>query len=114
MWASIIKPLAGLAETAIKGRQELKQAEISSKKKAMENKSDWEAESVKASASSWKDELWTVLFVAIIGACFVPSMQTYVEHGFKVLDTTPNWFQIAIGMSISASFGIKAYTMFKK
>lgn len=114
MWKSIVSPIAQLAETTIKGKQEIKHAEIASKVKAMSDKSDWETEQARASASSWKDELWTILFVGIIGACFVPSLQPYVEHGFKVLDTTPNWFQIAIGMSISASFGIKAYTMFKK
>ena len=114
MWNLLIKPLADLASTAIKGKQQVKQAEADSKAKAMQNKSDWETISAKAAADSWKDELWTILFVAIIGACFVPVTQPYVFEGFRALETTPQWFQIAVGMSISASFGIKAYNLFKK
>jgi len=41
-------------------------------------------------------------------------MQPYVKIGFEALDETPTWFQVAIGMSVSASFGIKAYSLFKK
>ena len=114
MWQSILKPALGLVETVIKGKQRVKEAEISAKEKAIESKDNWELEMAKASATSWKDELWTVLFVAIIAACFIPSAQPYVFEGFRALEETPTWFQIAIGMSVSASFGIKAYTMFKK
>ena len=114
MWSLLIKPALGLAETVIKGKQRVKEAEISAKEKAIASKDNWELEMAKASATSWKEELWTVLFVAIIAACFVPATQPYVFEGFRALEETPTWFQVAIGMSVSASFGIKAYTMFKK
>jgi len=114
MWNLLVKPAIELASTVIKGKQRVKEAEISAKEKAVASKNDWELESAKAAATSWKDELWTVLFVVIIAACFFPSSQPYVFEGFRALEETPNWFQIAIGMSVSASFGIKAYTMFKK
>ena len=112
MWQSLIKPALGLAETVIKGKQRVKEAEITAKEKAAAAKDDWELEAIKN--SGWKDELWTVLFVLIVGACFLPFAQPYVFDGFAALDQTPTWFQIAIGMSVSASFGIKAYDLFKK
>lgn len=114
MWNLLIKPALDLAGTIVKGKQRVKEAEISAKEKAIASKDNWELEMARASGASWKDELWTVLFVAIIAACFIPSMQPYVFEGFRALEETPAWFQVAIGMSISASFGIKAYTMFKK
>jgi len=110
----IIKEGLSFVSTIIKGKQKLKQAEISSRAKAIRGRENWEATSAEAAAESWKDELWTVLFVAIIAACFIPYTQPYVFEGFRALEETPQWFQIAVGMSISASFGIKGYKMFKK
>jgi hypothetical protein len=106
--------LIGLATTVVTGKQRITEAKVSAKEKQMAATDNWELEAMRASASSWKDELWTLLFVGIIIACFVPSMQPYVKIGFEALDETPAWFQVAIGMSVSASFGIKAYSMFKK
>jgi len=114
MWQALIKPIVGLATTVIQGKQRVKEAEISAKEKSIAATDNWELEAMKASSGSWKDELWTLLFVAIIGACFVPSMQPYVVTGFLALEATPTWFQVAIGMSVSASFGIKAYSLFNK
>ena len=106
--------LIGLATTVVTGKQRITEAKVSAKEKQMAATDNWELEAMRASATSWKDELWTLLFVGIIIACFVPSMQPYVKIGFESLDETPTWFQVAIGMSVSASFGIKAYSLFKK
>jgi len=114
MWQALIKPAFDLAGTIVKGKQRVKEAEITAKEKAIQSKDNWELEMAKASGNSWKDELWTILFVGIIASCFIPAAQPYVFEGFRALEETPTWFQIAVGMSISASFGIKAYNLFKK
>lgn len=114
MWKALIKPALDLVGTVVKGKQRIKEAEISAKEKAIQSKDNWELEMARASATSWKDELWTILFVCIIASCFIPVTQPYVFEGFRALEETPTWFQIAVGMSISASFGIKAYDLFKK
>jgi len=113
MWKALIKPALGLVETIIKGKQRVKEAETESKVKSAAAKDNWDLEMAKASATSWKDELWTVLFVAIIGACFIPSAQPYVVEGFKALEETPQWFQWAIGVSVGASFGVKGWKEYK-
>jgi hypothetical protein len=113
MWNLLIKPAFELASTVIKGKQRVKEAEISSKEKSAEAKDNWELEAIRASATSWKDELWTVLFVGIIAACFIPYTQPYVFEGFRALEETPQWFQLAIGMSVSASFAVKGWKEFK-
>jgi|TARA_R110000823_G_scaffold217285_2_gene346652 hypothetical protein len=104
--------LIGLATTVVTGKQRITEAKVTAKEKQMAATDNWELEAMKASGESWKDELWTVLFVIIIAACFVPGMQPYVVGGFLALEQTPTWFQVAIGMSVSASFGIKAYSLF--
>lgn len=113
MWNLLIKPVFELASTVIKGKQRVKEAEITSKEKSAESKDNWELEQVRASATSWKDELWTVLFVSIIAACFIPWSQPYVVDGFKALAETPQWFQYSIGVSVTASFGVKGWKEFK-
>ena len=112
--ASIFKPALGLIKTVVEGKQRVKEAETEAKVRRMAHDDNWETESMKASAESWKDELWTILFVAIIAACFIPWTQPYVDKGFLALKGTPEWFQWAVGASISASFGIKATNIFKK
>ena len=62
----------------------------------------------------WKDEAWTILFIAIIGMCFIPPLQPYVERGFDALTKTPQWFQWAMYASIGASFGLRGIGKFKK
>ena len=88
-------------------------AEAKIKETAATSVSDWERVMASATGESWKDELWTVLFVVIILACFVPWTQPYVERGFAALDNTPAWFQAAIGVSIAASFGVRGWNDIK-
>ena len=59
-----------------------------------------------------KDEAWTLCFIFVIIACFIPSAQTYIERGFFVLDNTPEWFRWAMLTSISASFGLRGFDKF--
>ena len=57
---------------------------------------------------SWKDEAWTIFFIAVLTACFLPWTQEYVREGFIFLDTsTPDWFANCIYISIAASFGYR-------
>ena len=57
---------------------------------------------------SWKDEAWTIFFIAVLTACFLPWTQEYVREGFVFLDTsTPDWFANCIYISIDASFGYR-------
>ena len=68
-----------------------------------------------ASASSWKDELWTLLFCGLIIACFIPAAQPYLSDGFRFLrEDCPDWLSWCILASIGASFGLKSIGQFKK
>ena len=119
MWQALIKPVAGLVGNHLANKAEEKKAKHKAKMQVIENDAEWESKMADASANSWKDEFWTLIFGAILLGCFLPFTQEYVEKGFKFLDeSTPSWFSTCLILCISASFGIKgasgAMKMFKK
>jgi len=57
--------------------------------------------------SGWKDEYWTIVLSIPLIMCFIPGLGTYVSDGFTVLTTTPQWYQIALGIVIGAPFGVR-------
>jgi len=67
---------------------------------------NWDKTMAKASATSWKDEFWTVLLAFPVILVFFPSMAEYVSNGFVVLERdVPQWYKVALGVAISAAFG---------
>ena len=112
MWKALIKPALDLATTAIKGKQEIKQAKISAEQRRIENDQHWEVEAMRASATSWKDEWLVLMFSFPFIMSFIPPMVPYVQAGFDVLATAPQWYSIGLGVMISASFGVRIYDRF--
>jgi len=90
------------------------EAEAEVMKVAATHEAGWEKIMAQGSQESWKDEAWTILFIAIIAMCFIPPLQPYVERGFDALGKTPDWFQWAMYASIGASFGLRGLKGFKK
>ena len=69
---------------------------------------EWESTMAKASATSWKDEAWTVFFIGILTLSFIPGAETYVQAGFNNIADLPDWFGYAVMIAIGAAFGTKA------
>ena len=112
---NIISSLSGLATSYIDGKTAVKKAEAETKMKIATGEISWEQSAIEASKDSWKDEAWTILFIAVIVGCFVPGLQVHIEQGFYVLsNSTPEWFQYAVYMSIAASFGVRGLKRFTK
>ena len=74
----------------------------------------WEMLMAKGSQDSWKDEAWTIWFIAIIIFSFIPYFQPFVARGIEFLATFPEWLQWSIMASIGASFGLKSIGKFTK
>lgn len=66
---------------------------------------EWEKSMASQAETSWKDELWTIFFVAILVASFVPGMDPYIATGFENISQLPDWFGYAVMLAISAAFG---------
>ena len=125
MIQALIGPIASLAgswmeskvaATKAKGKvaQAKAEAEAEVMKVAASHEAGWEKIMAQASGESYKDEAWTLLFILIIGACFIEPLQPHVARGFEVLESTPDWFQYAMYASIAASFGLRSLKGLKK
>ena len=122
MLQALLGPIGNIATTFLKNRaekakakQKLAVAKIEAATKKIQSDANWEEKAMDASATSWKDELWTLLFCGIIIACFIPACQPYLSDGFKFLrEDCPDWLSWGILASIGASFGLKSIGQFKK
>jgi hypothetical protein len=69
---------------------------------------DWDNAAVGQMEHSWKDEFWTLLLAIPLVLCFFGAWgEGIVTQGFKALESMPDWYQMAIGVSIAASFGYR-------
>ena len=107
MISGIVQALSGLATSYIDGKTAIQKANAEIKMKQATGEIDWEQAAITASKDSWKDELWTIVFVLILVANFIPSMQDIMAQGFANLEATPLWVQWGMYASIAASFGIR-------
>ena len=130
MLSSIIGPISSLAGTWLQGRVDKAKAETEVKvAKAKAEAKVYETEATSSflneqaltnqMGESWKDEAWSLWFIAVLTACFLPWTQEYVKEGFIFLDQhTPEWFHhmlyIVIGSSFGYRFGKQGLQLFSK
>jgi hypothetical protein len=114
MIGGIVQALSGLATSYIDGKTAIQKANAEIKLKQATGEIDWEQAAIEASKDSWKDELWTIVFVVILVANFIPAMQETMAVGFANLEATPLWVQWGMYASIAASFGIRTMRGLKK
>ena len=122
MFTAILGPVASLAKTWIEGKQKKAQlksqvelSKLEATKTKIEQDGSWEDKAMSASDNSWKDEAWTLAFICIIFASFVPALQPYMKEGFVFLkQDCPDWLSWGILASIAGSFGLKSIAKFKK
>ena len=114
MIGQIIGAVGGLATSWLDGKTAIQKSKAELALKKATSETDWEQSAIDASNNSWKDELWTIVFVVILAANFVPSLQDTMAVGFANLETTPVWVQWGMYASIAASFGIRTMKGFGK
>ena len=95
MIGQIIGAVGGLATSYLDGKTAIQKANAKIKLKQATGKMDWEQSAIDASRDSWKDELWTIVFVLILAANFIPSLQDTMAQGFANLETTPTWVPVS-------------------
>ena len=124
MIQALIGPIANLAGTWLEGKVEKTKAEAGArvaKAKAeatiMEKKAtgeiDWDLKMADASAHSWKDEWFTILFSIPLILSFCGDWgREIVTNGFAALESMPDYYQYTLGTIVAASFGTRAATKF--
>ena len=109
----LLGPRTDIAKTYWGNRAEEKAAKHQAKMNVIQNDADWESKMAAASASSWKDEFWTIVLaipIFMIGYAIAMddmSVVTRVEASFLALSELPEWYQYLLFIAISSSFGIK-------
>ena len=93
MIGQILSSATGLAKSWLDSKAQQKLLETEIRKKQLTGENDSELEAIRSAQNSWKDELWTIEFVCILAANFVPSLQNAIARGFTNLETTPLWVQ---------------------
>jgi len=110
---SLLGPVSNLVGGYFKNKAEEKQAKHEAKMAVIQNDADWESKMADASASSWKDEFWTIVLaipVFMVGYAIVADDTTIIDRvhlGFEALSGLPEWYQYLLFIAISSSFGIR-------
>ena len=113
MWQALISPIASLLGQALKNKAEEKKAVHDAKMQVIQNTASWEQLMASASATSWKDEWFTLLLSAPVVALMWGIGMNDVEIidriglAFSELNRLPDWYQYLLFMAVSASFGIR-------
>ena len=114
------KPLVEVVRDLI-GRKLLEgKAKHDAKMKALADQSNWEAAQAEASRSSWKDEWFAVLLSVPVVVVFYgvvagdQDVFARLEYGLAVLSDLPEWYQVMLGIAVSASFGIRGVNSLKE
>ena len=111
MWQALLSPLTNLIGQVIKNRAEEKNAIHNAKMEVIKNTASWEQLMASASATSWKDEWFTLLLSAPVVALMWGISMNDVEIldrigiAFGELNMLPDWYQYLLFMAVSASFG---------
>jgi hypothetical protein len=123
-WIPVVKEVLGLGGTLIGGWAENKKIETETKvaiKRAhataaidraaagQAEEIQWNVKNTENAKGSWKDEFWTIVLAIPLILCFIPGMDTYVAAGFEAISNTPDWYQVAVALAISASFGYRKF-----
>ena len=113
MLGQLIGPVTNLVGGYFKNKAEEKQAKHQAKMSVIQNDANWESKMADASASSWKDEFWTIVLaipVFMIGYAIAMNDTDVIVRtklGFEALSGLPEWYQYLLFIAISSSFGIR-------
>ena len=111
--SAIIGPVANMGKQYLANKAAEKQAKHEAKMSVIQNDADWESKMADASASSWKDEFWTIILavpIFMVGYAIIADDMTVVDRtkqAFNTLSELPEWYQYLFFIAISSSFGIK-------
>lgn len=66
-----------------------------------------------ASTNKWGllDDIVAAIIIAPVPAAFIPSAQPYIDRGFDIIASMPQWYQIVLGLVLAAIFGYRRLIM---
>ena len=115
----LFSSVGNLATTWLDGKVAANKAEATIRMKEATGDIDWDLAAIRATQGSWKDEYVHILFSIPLVLSFCGEWgRGIVADGFTALAGMPQWYQIALGAIVSASFATlsasKLFNMRKK
>lgn len=98
------------AKAAVKVEKAKAEAEV--QKKIAAGDIDWEKSMADATATSWKDEFFSVIFGMWFIGNFLPYFDEYYDHAYERLNVAPEWLTYTFMTIVFASFGFKSIGAF--
>jgi hypothetical protein len=113
---AIASAIGGVARAWLKNRQvkaegkiAISKAKIHFKVSQFEARAAMDVEAMKGMQFSWKDEYLLLLFSVPLILSFFPVTVPWVQAGFAVLSTLPDWYQWALTGMVAATFGLRTW-----
>ncbi len=113
MWGAAIAAVAEVVKEWFTNKREEAKAKHEQKLEVIKTTASWEELMASASATSWKDEWFTILLsspiVVLIWGVSMNDMDVIQRIGFAFseLDKLPSWYQYLLYVAVTASFGIR-------
>ena len=92
MIGQIVSSVTGLATSWLDSKAQQKLLETEIRKKQLTGEIDWELEAIRSAQNSWKDELWTIVFVCILLLILFPLFKTPWREDLQTLRRPPSGF----------------------
>jgi hypothetical protein len=109
IFATLVSPITNFFTKRSENKTNIKLKQIDRLKNADDATSEWELIQAENGKHSWKDEFWTLILAIPLVLCFIPDYVHYIEDGFAVLQTMPEFYQYWLGVAILTSFGVRIF-----
>ncbi len=107
--STIFSGWMGAKKVKAEGKAKIATAQVEAKILQIQNKATMDAAAAGDMRYTWKDEYLTLLISIPVIMSFVPGLAVYVERGFQVLSTTPEWYRYSFLGIIAATFGLRTW-----
>lgn len=116
IFSSIISSIGGYftegqkIKAAQKERQdELKNMELTTKLESIRNgqMADISQDTSANANAGWMDDISFYLFLLPVPLSFFPSMVPHIRAGFEVLESMPQYYQVALGLMLVSVWGYR-------
>lgn len=106
---------------------EIELSKLASKRDVIKSGGDWEVEQAKNSATSWKDEFWTlILAFPFIGVSISPFVDMFMDsepynngdlniavmNSLDSMSLFPDWYQVLLFVAVGSAFGVRVFDRF--
>jgi hypothetical protein len=113
MWKMLIGPVVDLVGQHFQRKAEEKRAVHERKLEGIRQDSNWENIHATNSNNTWRDEMFSVIFVLPVPLAFVPSLVPHIFAGFEVLQSMPDWYKAFLGALVGSSIGVRGLLRWK-